>query len=163
MAGVTTAQSSDSAVRPPRRFVTSARRALTGPGHPSHTLWRAIMLVALVAAISTGILAMHSFSAPVSSTETTTTAEHSAVMVESSAAVNSPPGDCAGCNEHLTMTAMWCLLALLTTTFVLLVPRFRVLRRRRLWRPRPLPAAHHRLVWHIPRPPSLHVLGISRR
>lgn len=113
-------------------------------------MWRAVVLVALAAAISIGMLAMHSAASPVSDADRAMTTEHSTVIVEPNQAADVSLGDCAGCPKNMAMTVMWCVLALLTATLVLLLaPRSTRLRRRRLRRLRPPPPSHYRLVWYL--------------
>lgn len=96
------------------------------------------------------MLAMHSVASPASHADRAMTTEHSTVIVEPNQAADVSLGDCAGCPKNMAMTVMWCVLALLTATLVLLLaPRSTRLRRRRLRRLRPPPPSHYRLVWYL--------------
>ncbi|WP_010204906.1 DUF6153 family protein [Salinibacterium sp. PAMC 21357] len=146
-----------SALRPPGG-VTLPRLASTG--------WKATVLVVLAVAVIGGILAMHSFASSVSHSEMAMSAGSSTSAAashhEAAGAFAASSLDCVGCGEDESMAVMWCVLALLTVSLLLVAPKLMkswaaVLSSRLLFK-----SPFRRLASFVSRPPSLTVLCISR-
>lgn len=130
------------------------------------TVGKATVLVVLAVALIAGILAMHSFASPASHsdmgmpTESSTAAVGSPHDTAGVFAASSP--DCVGCGEDASMTIMWCVLALLTATLLLVASKLAKgwvgVAWRHLLTARPILT----VVGFVPLPPSLTVLCISR-
>lgn len=143
------------------------------PLRASHGVFRGVLLgVLLVAAVITGLLAMHTLNlhgtaaadAPGAISMSAGSAEsgHHAAPASSASHGSSgtPDISCAGCSsdDHTGMATM-CVLALLLLLLLLLPPR---LRRGWVATLLPHPALEGGFARVIPRAPSLHVLCISR-
>lgn len=146
----------------------SAPRSSRGTAEPhlAGTVWKAAVLVVLAVALIVGILAMHSFASTASHSEMGMPTESSTAAVGSPHdtagvfAASSP--DCVGCGEDASMTIMWCVLALLTATLLLVASKLAKgwvgVAWRHLLTARPILT----VVGFVPLPPSLTVLCISR-
>lgn len=107
--------------------------------HPNtiRMMSRVALLVALAAAIIVGLLAMHSTTSMPAHASSASAGEHSALIVpphpDAATTGVTPIADCAGCADDMSMSTMWCVLALLTTVLLLITPRgTRLGRQRRL-------------------------------
>ena len=129
-------------------------------------LGRAVLvLVAVTAAIIVGLLAMHSLNGHTETAAPVSTAaihEHDAMdpgVADHGTSQLGTAGECADCGGHAGMWAMVaCVLALLSVTLLLIVPRIEINLAAAL-RAGPAPIAR----WtRLPRPPSLLDLCISR-
>lgn len=99
---------------------------VTLPGLANTALGAAVLVVLAVAVII-GILAMHSFASPASHSETgmsaTSSTSTAASHHETTGAFAASSPDCVGCGEDASMAVMWCVLALLTMTLLLVAPK----------------------------------------
>ena len=142
-------------------MIALAQRLRPGPRGLGHSL---LALIAVTAAIIVGLLAMHSLN---SHTETAAPATASAMHEHGTAGPGvtdhgttqpATDGDCADCGGHASMLAMACVLALLIVSLLLFLPRVGITWGAAL---RAGPTLIARAT-HLPRPPSLLVLCISR-
>lgn len=142
-------------------------------GRGSHSVFRRVLLgVLLVAAVIVGLLAMHTLNLHGTPAADTPSAMSMAASDPAPASPHAADGhgsgssqdersmSCAGCgtDDHSGM-AMMCVLALLLVLLLLVPPR--VLRGGAGTVPRTAPA-EILIARLLPRPPSLHVLCISR-
>jgi len=142
-------------------MIALAQRLRPGPRGLGHSV---LLLIAVTAAIIVGLLAMHSLN---SHTETAAPAIASAMHEHGTAGPGvtdhgttqpATDGDCADCGGHASMLAMACVLALLIVSLLLFLPRVGITWGAAL---RAGPTLIARAT-HLPRPPSLLVLCISR-
>lgn len=123
-----------------------------------------LLLIALIAAVIVGLLAMHSLNthtATETGHQTTVTAPAGAAADDHHADTTATDEPCPDCGTgHTDMLAMACVLALLATLLLLIGPGTALRWLSTLARPRPLSTA----LFPRPdlRPPSLTVLCISR-
>jgi hypothetical protein len=143
-------------------MIVLAQRLRPGPRGLGHSV---LLLIAVTVAIIVGLLAMHSLN---SHAETVAPAAAAPAMHEHGTA---GPGvavhgatqpttdaDCADCGGHASMLAIACVFALLIVSLLLSLPRVGITWGAAL-RAGPVLIAR---ATHLPRPPSLLVLCISR-
>lgn len=141
-------------------MIALAQRLRPGPrglGNP------VLLLIAVTAAIIVGLLAMHSLNSHTETAAPATAAihEHGAItpdVADHGTAQPTADGECADCGGHASMLVMACVLALLIVALLLFLPRVGITWGAAL---RAGPTLTARAT-HLPRPPSLLVLCISR-
>lgn len=127
-------------------------------------LSRSILLAGvLAAAVLLGLLTMHGHAGPGGTTQPSATVHASTTLVATASQTlesTEAPLSCASCVESSTGLLMACMFALLAALGILILPgRFLVRAWLKPWRT----VALRPTTDVLPRPPSLHMLCISRR
>ena len=139
-------------------MIALAQRLRPGSRGLGHSV---LLLIGVAAAIIIGLLAMHSLNSHTETAAHTTAAAamtHDMGTAEHGDTRPAAEGDCADCGDHTSMLAMACVLALLIVSLLLFLPRVGITWGAAL-RAGPTMIAR---ATHLPRPPSLLILCISR-